>query len=509
MKRSILSLALLSLLSGCNTESESTVDQSRVVEVNTFIAPVMETKSYAIASTISYQHSPKLEGYTVEVNELGDADNYSGTGYIISDGAYDFPIKKSAQIVAYHDDQSSPTISGVVSSVYTYRALADVDDTQMSFPLEFTNDNWMYITAVFRKSDIANLSLVRLESTDGSDSVPMNLVEDETNGHYYYYGYVRGDAVIKFDHALYGSLESNITYTLSESENNAGKHGEFVVSDKEGNVEIIIPDWDKLPSNPPVELPVPTWFTDDKTVVDAKECLNKAYDKGANYYAVMKDNCRWDSTSEAGGIHTLDETVAASYTVASVPTPSISKERISDPNRNHTEEIDVDGSVEIKMVGKYFDDYAEYYPSYDQIIGESNGASLNDFDITGTFPTVKNTSGNTVLINTKAFIIKPGVGTVIISIVGEFNFDGSVNVTIIDTVGNSYTGNSLSDLPSMWQSIAADHMDATLDDNKTITLNSNEYETNFITNIQLREVGNSVIYEKDYVGVKYIGTPAN
>ncbi|MGR5129902.1 hypothetical protein [Photobacterium swingsii] len=504
MKRSILSLALLSLLSGCNSESESTIDQSRVVEVNTFVAPVMETKNYSIASSISYQHSPKLDGYTVEVDELGDADNYSGTGYIISDGAYDFPIKKSAQIVAYHDDESSPTISGVVSSVYTYRSLADVDDTQMSFPLEFINDNWMYITAVFRKSDIANLSQVRLESTDGSDSVSMNLVEDDTNGHYYYYGYVRGDAVIKFDHALYGSLESNITYSLSESENNAGKHGEFVVSNKEGNVEIIIPDWDKLPSNPPVELPVPTWFTEDTTVIDTQDCLEKAFDNGANYYAVLKENCRWDSTSEAGGLHTLEETVAAGYTVVPLPEPKIIKERIYDRYNSHSIEIDAAGSSEITLVDQGSDDYVLYYQSYDQITGGVNGALLSDFDISGVFPKVQHTSSNSILIFVDAYLSKPSNGAQIIYITGEFHSNGNAHITIDDYSGNRVTGNSVDDLASMWQSITAVHTDAMLDNNKLVLVGGNTYETNFPIKIMLRDNNSSAVFDQNYIGVRYI-----
>ncbi|OAN17970.1 hypothetical protein A3K86_03360 [Photobacterium jeanii] len=262
----------------------------------------MEVKSVGVnATAINYQHSPRIDGYTVSVDELNDGgDSYQDDGYTLAEGDFEFPIVGAAKVSVQHDDSfDSSYLNGDVSRIYTYQAeTVDIADTQMNFNIEFVNAGWMYVTAVFKESDIAQISEIKLVA-NGNE---VEMVKSADSQHHYFYGYVRNDAELVLNY--YGQeLRSNIVYNTQQG-TNEGKHGEFVVSTKEGNVIITDPDWDKLEPTPIVLPPKPKEYSDVVTYYysTADECSYNASLNSANYFAVKLEpstslstvSCSWE-----------------------------------------------------------------------------------------------------------------------------------------------------------------------------------------------------------------------
>ncbi|MGR5129903.1 hypothetical protein [Photobacterium swingsii] len=326
VKSTLIYTAILTSLWGCNSETSDqvTYSESRIVGVEARIAPVMEVKSVGVnATAIHYQHSPRIDGYTVSVDELNDGgDSYQDYGYTLAEGDFEFPIVGAAKVSVQHDDSfDSSYLNGDVSRIYTYQAeTVDIADTQMNFNIEFVNAGWMYVTAVFKESDIAQISEIKLVA----NSNEVEMVKSADSQHHYFYGYVRNDAELVLNY--YGQeLRSNIVYNTQQG-TNEGKHGEFVVSTKEGNVIITDPDWDKLEPTP-IVLPPIVYFTEEVIVKEERFCNTKGYESEASFYATKSVqastdyHCRYSSPKAKGGRYSQSETLSDDYIIHPVAEP--------------------------------------------------------------------------------------------------------------------------------------------------------------------------------------------
>ncbi|MGR5129901.1 hypothetical protein [Photobacterium swingsii] len=295
-KKSIILSSVIIALSGCN-DSEDYIyqpQQERYVDMSTTVAPVMEVKSNLVGvnSINEYQHDWKLDDYVVEINELQDGgENGHRTGLSLVDGNFTFPVIGEAIITAYHkDDVESPDkLNGNVSQIYTYHAKTEISNSQVEFQLKFVNHGWMYITAVYRDEDIANIESVSLVEDVEGRKVEMVRVDD-ANGNHYFYGYVRANAKLEITELTGKTTSTDIPY-ITETGNNEGNHGEFVVSKKDGNVIIEEPDWTKLPIITPIAPPEVLKFTEYDVYTDVESCKQGAMKYGVSHYIPVPSSC--------------------------------------------------------------------------------------------------------------------------------------------------------------------------------------------------------------------------